>query len=65
LWDSFADTASPDPEDSLDWVTLLYIGTVILHMPEPVFWRCTLRKLQALFSLHCRMQNNPVSHQTA
>jgi len=57
LWDSFADAASPDTEENLDWVTLYYIGTIILHMPESTFWRCTLRKLQALFSLHCRMQS--------
>jgi hypothetical protein len=56
LWDSFADAASPSAEENLDWVTLYYIGTVILHMPENIFWRCTLRKLQALLSLHCRMQ---------
>jgi hypothetical protein len=35
-----------------------YIGTVTLRMPETVFWRCTLRKLQALFACHCRMLKN-------
>jgi hypothetical protein len=58
MWDSFADTASLVPGGGLDWVTLFYIGTVILRMPEPVFWRSTLRKVQALFACHCQMVKN-------
>ena len=34
MWDSFADAALPGSDENLDWVTLYYIGTVILHMPE-------------------------------
>ena len=28
---------------------LYYIGTVVLGMSEPTFWKCTLRKLHAVF----------------
>ena len=62
LWDSFSDAASPDPGEALDWVTLYYIATVILHMPDAAFWRCTLRKIQALFACHIRMMKNSVPH---
>lgn len=55
LWDSLSDNAEQDDEP-LDWTTLYYIGTVMLHMNEPVFWRCTLRKVHALFACHIRMQ---------
>ncbi len=41
--------------------TLYYIGTVILRMPDADFWRCTLRKVHALFACHCRMQS-PKAH---
>ncbi len=60
LWDSFADAALPSSE-LLDWVTLFYIGTVVLRMPEAMFWRCTLRKVHALFCCHCRM-STPASN---
>jgi len=36
-------------------VALLYIGTVILGMPEERFWHCTLRKLHALYAFHTRL----------
>jgi hypothetical protein len=31
---------------------LYYIGTVILNMDERSFWRCTPRKLIALWDMH-------------
>ncbi len=58
LWDSFTDvTAAFETKESIDWVTLFYIGTVVLHMPESVFWRSTLRKVSALFSCHAQRQS--------
>ncbi len=58
LWDSFADASGPEETGQLDWVTLYYIGTVVLRLPEPAFWRCTLRKVHALFSCHCEMNRS-------
>ena len=37
----------------MDWVLLYYMGTVVLHMSEEVFWKSTLRKLHAVFKCHC------------
>lgn len=37
-----------------DWAWLYYMGTVLLQMPEAVFWRCTPRKLFALWKVHKR-----------
>ena len=48
--------------ENLDWVLLYYIGTVVLGMTEMVFWRCTLRKLHAVFRCHLdnhRTQGTP------
>jgi hypothetical protein len=42
---------------------LLYIGTVILKIPEGKFWRTTLRKFKALLSVHEEM--NATSNQNS
>ncbi|MNW39617.1 hypothetical protein D3C74_167090 [compost metagenome] len=38
-----------------EWDWLYYIGTVLLGMSEAVFWRCTPRKLFALWAIHKRV----------
>ncbi|MNW55195.1 hypothetical protein D3C74_328430 [compost metagenome] len=35
-----------------EWDWLYYMGTVLLGMSEAVFWRCTPRKLFALWAIH-------------
>lgn len=46
------------PQDAWDWPLLYYIGTVILNMSPPVFWKSTPRKLDALLKVHIEL-NNP------
>ena len=43
----------------MDWVLLYYVGTVVLNMNEATFWRCTLRKLHAVFHCHCEHMPKP------
>lgn len=38
--------------DGAEWDWFFYIGTVLLGMSEREFWRCTLRKLLALWKIH-------------
>lgn len=45
-------------DDGWDWPMLLYIGTIILLRPEREFWRMVPKKLNALLSVHARI-NNP------
>jgi hypothetical protein len=35
-----------------DWDWLYYMGTNLLKMSEKEFWRCTPRKLFALWNVH-------------
>jgi len=35
-------------DDGWDWIWLYYAGTVILHMSDYTFWRCSPRLLAAL-----------------
>ena len=37
-------------------MALYYLGTVVLQMPEADFWRCSLRKLNALLRFHGEAQ---------
>lgn len=37
-----------------DWDWMYYMGTTILGMSEDEFWRCTVRKLFALWDVHVR-----------
>lgn len=47
---------SPGTESNgMEWDWFYYMGTVLLRMPEAVFWRCTLRKLLALWDIHERV----------
>lgn len=41
--------------DGTEWDWFFYIGTVLLGMSERDFWRCTLRKLLALWKIHERV----------
>lgn len=41
-----------------DWPFLFYLGTVVLHMSEQEFWKCTPRKLFALTDVHVKL-NSP------
>ena len=45
----------------MDWVLLYYVGTVVLHMSEDVFWKSTLRKVHAVFKCHCEHMPKPAS----
>ncbi|MHB8984052.1 MAG: phage tail assembly chaperone [Carboxydocellales bacterium] len=42
-----------------DWPWLMYMGTVLLRMTENEFWRCTPRKLFALWNAHKRYNSSP------
>jgi hypothetical protein len=37
-----------------DWDWMYYMGTTLLGMNEDEFWRCTVRKLFALWDVHAR-----------
>ena len=52
-------TAASGAQESVDWVLLYYVGTVVLNMSEKVFWRSTLRKLHAVFKCHCEHMPKP------
>lgn len=46
-------TSQPTPDqEGWDWAWIYYIGTVLLGMSEAVFWRCTPKKLFALWDAH-------------
>lgn len=53
------DTAASGAQESVDWVLLYYVGTVVLNMSESVFWKSTLRKLHAVFKCHCEHMPKP------
>ncbi|MGF6356761.1 hypothetical protein ABIE27_004685 [Paenibacillus sp. 4624] len=38
-----------------DWDWMYYMGTTLLGMTEVEFWRCTVRKLFALWEIHVRV----------
>lgn len=44
-----------DQPEGWDWDWFEYIGTVQLGMSEAVFWRCTPRRLFALWAIHKRV----------
>jgi hypothetical protein len=41
-----------------DWALLLYVGTVILRMPERKFWHTTPRKFYVLIQEHIKMHSD-------
>ncbi|MGM1048404.1 MAG: hypothetical protein ACQEXX_20005 [Bacillota bacterium] len=45
-------TTSKNEEKEWDWSWFYYMGTVLLNMPEAVFWRSTPRKLFSLWETH-------------
>lgn len=49
----------------MGWVLLYYVGTVVLHMSEDVFWKSTLRKVHAVFKWHCEHMPKPASKKRA
>lgn len=49
-----AQTNSPAEKGEWNWTYFYHIGTVLLNMPEAVFWRCTPVKLLALWKEYRR-----------
>lgn len=45
-------------QSSWDWGFLYYVGTVLLNMPSPVFWKTNPRKLNILSKIHAEL-NSP------
>ncbi len=50
--ETVSNQAVPVEQEGWDWDWIYYIGTVLLGMSEAVFWRCTPRKLFALWDVH-------------